>query len=721
MQLARISTLLACVTVWSSGALAMSKAPEAPSQPQASGYTGDVNSMAQQCFSVQSPENGNYLKRFNKGGAIDNGLGYHFENTAKSNATKFFMKPTSFGKFLLTDVDGRYFASHLPAEISAGRYAGEFAEWTINKQANDRFSLHGTALNMTVRHNTNDGGMYFFDLLNPFNFNSENSFKLIPAQGCKDFPEITTNVSGDKQALKGDANLPVRGFIDPHTHITSYEFMGGKFMAGDPFHRWGVESALNDSQDLHGPNGSLDLIGNLYTFEDPNNRYDTRGWPDFPWWPNHYQMSHSGYYYKWIERAYLGGLRMMVTDLVENKVLCNIQKTINPASWVNPNSCNTMDSIRLQAKRMNEMQAYIDAQSGGPGKGWFRIVDNPTQARQVIADGKMAVLMGVEASETFNCGGKDTCTRATIDAQLDELYHLGIRTIYPTHKFNNQFGGSQAESGLMNLGNWLSTGHFFDTMECGHDTKGRHFDSGFPLIGELPVFKQILDAANLNPVYDEAIEHCNEDGLSELGVYLVNRLIDKNMLIELDHLSNKSATQTMDIVEARNYSGVITSHSWMSEGKNSEVHNNTRRLIEAGGFATPMNRDANNVEDRISRYLDIVEQTTYLDGVSFATDMSGLAGQPGPRSDASINPLEYPFTTEFGMVVNKQQSGNRSFELNQDGIAHYGMVADHLQDIRENASNRVYEAIMNSTEAYLQMWERAESNTNSAHFNPVAD
>jgi len=43
-------------------------------------------------------------------------------------------------------------------------------------------------------------------------------------------------------------------------------------------------------------------------------------------------------------------------------------------------------------------------------------------------------------------------------------------------------------------------------------------------------------------------------------------------------------------------------------------------------------------------------------------------------------------------------------------------LADHLQDIREQASSRVYEAIMNSAEAYLQMWERAESNASNFHY-----
>ena len=36
-----------------------------------------------------------------------------------------------------------------------------------------------------------------------------------------------------------------------------------------------------------------------------------------------------------------------------------------------------MDSIRLQAKDMHKLQDYIDAQYGGPGKGWYRIVSTP--------------------------------------------------------------------------------------------------------------------------------------------------------------------------------------------------------------------------------------------------------------------------------------------------------------------------------------------------------
>ena len=378
-----------------------------------------------------------------------------------------------------------------------------------------------------------------------------------------------------------------------------------------------------------------------------------------------------------------------------------------------------MDSLRLQVQRLNEMQDYIDAQAGGPGKGFFRLVTSPEEARQVMANGQLAVLMGTEASETFDCGLADNCDTAKIESGLNELHDLGVRVIYPAHKFDNQLSGSRVEDGLINVGQFLASGRFFETKECDPDTKGNHFTNGFPIIGDIPVIREILNAAGINPEYDETIEHCNIHGLTDLGVYLVNRMIDKKMLVDFDHLSADAATSVMNITEARNYSGIVSTHSWMNEAGDGGLHLNTIRLIQAGGFVAPYNKNATALDGEISSRLYEVELTVYLNGVGFGTDMSGLCGQAGPRDDVGANPLEYPYTSEFGLVFDKQVSGNRVFDLNQDGIAHYGLVADHLQDIREQASSRVYEAVMNSAEAYLQMWERAEANTNTAYVDPL--
>ncbi len=54
--------------------------------------------------------------------------------------------------------------------------------------------------------------------------------------------------------------------------------------------------------------------------------------------------------------------------------------------------------MQIQSRDLYALQNYIDAQSGGPGKGWFRIVTDPFQARKVINQGKLAVVEGIEVS-----------------------------------------------------------------------------------------------------------------------------------------------------------------------------------------------------------------------------------------------------------------------------------------------------------------------------------
>jgi hypothetical protein len=115
----------------------------------------------------------------------------------------------------------------------------------------------------------------------------------------------------------------------------------------------------------------------------------------------------------------------MVNDLVQSRALCELYP-------LKQNACNDMESVRVQAQEMFALQDYIDAQYRGPGKGFFRIVRTPTEARRYINEGKLAVVLGVEVSEVLDCGRQgDTplCDEAQIDAGLDELHALGVRSL----------------------------------------------------------------------------------------------------------------------------------------------------------------------------------------------------------------------------------------------------------------------------------------------------
>ena len=65
--------------------------------------------------------------------------------------------------------------------------------------------------------------------------------------------------------------------------------------------------------------------------------------------------------------------------------------------------------------------------------------------------------------------------------------------------------------------------------------------------------------------------HCNQRNLTALGQYLINKMIDRKFIIEVDHMDEITADTTMDIIESRQYPGVINSHSdWSSNPDRSD-------------------------------------------------------------------------------------------------------------------------------------------------------
>ncbi len=82
---------------------------------------------------------------------------------------------------------------------------------------------------------------------------------------------------------------------------------------------------------------------------------------------------------------------------------------------------------------------------------------------------------------------------------------------------------------------------------------------------------------------------------------------------------------------------------------------------------------------------------------------------PGPRPDAAQRPLRYPFTSYDGSVTfTRERTGTRTFDLNRDGVAHYGLVADLIADMQQTAGGRAALSLLfDSAEAYVDTWQRA--------------
>ena len=187
------------------------------------------------------------------------------------------------------------------------------------------------------------------------------------------------------------------GFADAHLHITADMRAGGRVIYGKAFDRDGIAAALGHDADDHGPNGILDITGNLLRSGLPVGTHDTGGWPTFAGWPTHDTITHQQIYYRWLQRAWLGGERLVVAQTVEDEPLCRSSRCARTRA-------TRPTTIELQVARLRApRRRYVDAQRGGPGRGWFRLVEDPAAARRAIEDGKLAVVIGVESSNLFGC------------------------------------------------------------------------------------------------------------------------------------------------------------------------------------------------------------------------------------------------------------------------------------------------------------------------------
>ncbi len=570
---------------------------------------------------------------------------------------------------------------------------------------------------------------------------------------CATWPEIETGADGRPAPTGADPSSRVEGFFEAHVHGMAYEFIGGELRCGQPWHPYGVEHALGncvtDGQVL---NSVLEvpLAGKEPT--DPVAEYDPVGWPTFGYWPQHDTLTHEQFYYRWLERAHLGGLRLMTNLLVDNTALCQLYP-------LKRNSCNEMDGVRLQAQRLYELQDYIDAQSGGPGEGWLRIVTSPAQARETIHAGRLAVVMGIEVSVLFDCNelaGQAQCTEDDIDERLQEVVDLGVRQMEMVNKFDNALTGVTGDGGttgiVVNVGNRFVTGHFWDMQACPEDHSHDHGDefdrTQLNLGDELPeqtpdeidqLAARILGLGGLGgyglPLYGPG-PHCNTRGLTDLGAHLIRQMVAKGVIFDPDHMSALAQRQALDLIEdelitepgrrgrdgrtvpgrgGRVYPGLMSSHSWANE----VIY---QRIYELDGVVAPRTDDAAGFADRWTVLRDYARRHAppgYDFGLGYGADTNGLGAQPGPRTGEVATRIDYdrPWQAPIGGVTLGQQvSGVRAYDINTDGVAHYGLFADWFREVQLAAEERhpgrgggqaILRDMLNGAEQYLTMWERA--------------
>jgi hypothetical protein len=142
----------------------------------------------------------------------------------------------------------------------------------------------------------------------------------------------------------------------------------------------------------------------------------------------------------------------------------------------------------------------------------------------------------------------------------------------------------------------------------------------------------------------------------------------------------------------------VSSHSWST----SDAY---PRIYSSGGFITPYAGSSVSFANQW-KALMAVRDKRFLRAIGWGADMNGFGAQGPPRH--GDNPVTYPFKSFDGRVTfERQKTGTRVFDINELGVAHYGLYPDWIEDLRHIAGDEIVKDLAQGSEAYLEMWERA--------------
>jgi len=712
-----------------------------------------VFAAANGCYAISVGTESGFL------GADSSGESYSASVASAADGSRFLLRPSDLGQILLFDEakgyltsDGQALLRQLALATDISKVGGEVViedrkqsegEWKLKAAPNQRFMLQHI---LSGNYLSGTGAMG--------DEASAAQLDFVEQTGCATFPELSLDASGDISVTEFDDGS-VFGFVETHSHLfTNLAFGGGGAFHGAPFHPLGVEHALADCELNHGVEGRSDFIGFafnggltslpellpiLLTGMLSEKNHDTQGYPDFTSWPDAPgSPTHQMQYHKWVERAYLGGLRLLIQHATTNEVLCQLAVGIGAQPL--RHDCNDMVAVDRIIEATYDMERYIDALAGGPGEGWFRIVFSPEEAREEIRAGNMAVVLGIETSDLFDCflvpfGDFSKCTEDDVVAKLDQYYDRGVRVLFPVHKFDNAFSAGDGDRRISDIGNFGHTGHYTNFVLCPDEFLGYPggFDNGgvnFSLLNQpreefdsQPPFDvsgfatdpigTLLPQAGLFGGGPLEGEYCQNHGMTDLGEFLLTEMMKRGMIIEVDHLPRKGYKQAYDILVENDYPAAGT-HGRNNNGILYELggvsKSNFGRCRKAGTPAT--------MDDGFQNRISLMRDMGAYPAEGFGFDLNGFAGSPrarfgekarcsDPQTDEGIT---YPFTSYAGDITFEQPVvGNRVLDFNTEGMVHLGLVVELIEDVRrDGVTDEELEPLFRSAEGYLRMWEKSE-------------
>lgn len=378
---------------------------------------------------------------------------------------------------------------------------------------------------------------------------------------------ITLSENG--RSYEVDVNAPVWGMADTHAHPAHEEGFGKYLITGK------ATTPLEQtySNDLcvrnHGALGTFIMRKPFIMGADP---HEASGWPDFIEFPRFNSKTHQQQHVEFLNRAWQGGMRLICALSINNMYV--------PSLAMGPGNDGTpFDDETVLMKQIDQIKTMVAQNSS-----WMEIALSPKDARRIILQGKLAIVLGVEAdnlgnfkAETYNWVDKNagalwnnplvTITEANadqlLDAKLTEYRFKGIRQITPIHYISGLFGGAAVFRAELAV---LQSAFNNDVKVKAAVEKRIPFSlySDFTMLTAFsnpPIVTKDAYASLIKSFGGPTnLSTINTLGLTNIGNKLIQKMMVNGFIIDSEHMGYETKDNVLSVAGARGYP-IISSHT----------------------------------------------------------------------------------------------------------------------------------------------------------------
>lgn len=426
-----------------------------------------------------------------------------------------------------------------------------------------------------------------------------------------------------------------------------------------------------------------DVLAKHYGNTIPANNTPVNNYVDFPRWNSFF---HQTMHISWVRRSYDGGQRLMVVPVGTAK------------SWEFNTTANGQmgNAKNLVEQAVTELKKIVNANST-----WMGIATTPRMARELILNNKMAIVIGLEQAESGSYF-------ESAQDEVNWLESLGIRHVFPIHNIDNKLGGAALFNSKLtsynDLVNRLSADgpiKPFSVREGNTNDETRtniKLERNFmrqnlrtiPIIGfgTIPFF--FFNDVPGEYGYSRFTAHKNVLGFTAKGRDYLTALMQKGIIVDVDHMSDLSQQYAMEYMHRYNYPMIVghanfrelRRESTETSGGDKEARLKTeftifdsrvKEISDAGGMFGVMtqqnnvrpsagcpvpNNSAGGSSSFAQAYWYTLQKIGEGKGIAFGSDFNGFAPQTAPR-----------FGVDAGTMLEGDDSLNRKIgNRNEDRL-----------------------------------------------------